>query len=69
MELETVKEGMVPSLGKTKFMRKATKDMESMANVCHTPIPGPTRLANPDRFRGAKPYIRDSLPFFFFFRA
>ena len=33
MELETVKEGMVHSLGTTKFMRKATKDMESMANV------------------------------------
>ena len=32
---------------------------------CHTPLPGPTRLANPNRFRGAKPYIWDSLPFFF----
>ena len=33
MELEKVKEGMVPSLEKTKFGRKATKDMESMRNV------------------------------------
>ena len=33
MELEKVKEGMVPSLEKTKFGRKATKDMESMSNV------------------------------------
>ena len=33
MELEKVKEGMVPSLEKTKFGRKATEDMESMSNV------------------------------------
>ena len=31
------------------------------------PIPGPTRLANPNRFRGAKPYIGTSYFFFFFF--
>ena len=35
---------------------------------CHAPIPGPTRLANPNRFRGAKPYTW-TLYFFFFFRA
>ena len=28
-----MKEGMVPSLEKTKFGRKATKDMESMSNA------------------------------------
>ena len=28
-----MKEGMVPSLEKTKFGRKATEDMESMSNV------------------------------------
>ena len=28
MELEKLKEGIVPSLEKTKFGRKATKDME-----------------------------------------
>ena len=33
MELEKVKVGMVPSLEKTKFGRKATKDMESMSSV------------------------------------
>ena len=33
MKLEKVKEGMVPSLEKTKFGRKATEDMESMSNV------------------------------------
>ena len=33
MELEEVKEGMVPSLEKTKFGRKATEDMESMSSV------------------------------------
>ena len=35
-------------------------------NSCHAPIPGPTRLANLNRFRGAKPYI-GTLYFFFFF--
>ena len=33
MELEKVKEGMVSSLEKTKFGRKATEDMELMINV------------------------------------
>ena len=33
MELEKVKEGMIPTLEKTKFGRKATEDMESMSSV------------------------------------
>ena len=33
MELEKVKEGMVCILEKTKFGRKATKDMESMSSA------------------------------------
>ena len=33
MKLEKVNEGMIPSLKKTKFRRKATKDMESMRSV------------------------------------
>ena len=33
MELEKVNKGMVPSLEKTKFERKATEDMESMSYV------------------------------------
>ena len=33
MKLEKVKEGMVPTLKKTKFGRKDTKDMESMSSV------------------------------------
>ena len=33
MELEKFKEGMVPSLEKTKFERKATEDMEPMSSV------------------------------------
>ena len=36
---------------------------------CHAPIPGPTRLVNPNRFRGAKPYTGTLYFFFFFFRA
>ena len=30
---------------------------------CHAPDPGSTRLANPNRFRGVKPYTRT--PYFF----
>ena len=33
MELENVKEGMVPSLEKIKFGRKTTEDMELMSSV------------------------------------
>ena len=33
MKFEKVKEGMVPSLKKTKFRRKANEDMESMSSV------------------------------------
>ena len=36
---------------------------------CHTPDPGPTRLANPNRFRGAKPYAGTPHYYYFFFRA
>ena len=36
-----------------------------LRDLCHAPDPGPTRLANPNRFRGAKPYT--GTPFFFFF--
>ena len=32
---------------------------------CHTPIPGPTRLANPNRVRGAIPYTRTLYLIFF----
>ena len=33
MELEKVKEGMVPNLEKTKFGRKAIEDMELMSSI------------------------------------
>ena len=29
---------------------------QSVSSGYHTPIPGPTRLADPNRFRGARPY-------------
>ena len=31
--------------------------INSIRMVCHAPIPGPTRLADPNRVRGARPYI------------
>ena len=34
---------------------------------CHAPDPGPTRLVNPNRFQGAKPYA--GTPYFFFFQS
>ena len=33
---------------------------------CHTPISSPTRLANPNRFRGAKPYTETPCYYYFF---
>ena len=40
--------------------------------VCHAPNPGPTRLADPNRFSGRETQDWDSLPdfnfFFFFFK-
>ena len=33
---------------------------------CHNPIPGPTRLADPNRFLGRETIYWDSLPFCFF---
>ena len=38
-----------------------------MHTTCHTPIPGPTRLADPNRFPGRETQDWDSLPDFFFF--
>ena len=32
---------------------------------CHTPIPGPTRLADPNRVRGVRPYTRTLYLIFF----
>ena len=32
---------------------------------CHTPIPGPTQLADPNRVRGVRPYTRTLYLFFF----
>ena len=39
--------------------------MSFMIIKCHAPIPGPTRLADPNRFRGVRPYTR-TLYFSFF---
>ena len=42
----------------------------SQDGICHAPISGPTRLANPNRFPGRETQDWDSLPdFFFFFKA
>ena len=36
---------------------------------CHAPIPGPTRLADPNRFPGCEIQDWDSIPDFFFIKA
>ena len=52
---------------------KYIQDLITLASLGDTsyqaPIPGPTRLGDPNLFRGAKPYIWDSLPVFFFFQS
>ena len=35
-----------------------------VCSICHTPIPGPTRLADLNRVRGARPYIGTLYLFF-----
>ena len=37
--------------------------------LCHAPDPGPTRLANSNRFRGAKEYAGTPYFLFFFLKA
>ena len=39
----------------------------SHGDMCHAPDPGPTRLADPNRFPGRETQDWDSLPDFFFF--
>ena len=57
-----------PSEDSNEHMRRILR-MENTVKLngvrCHTPIPGPTRLADPNRVRGARPYTWDSLPVFF----
>ena len=36
-------------------------------SICHAPIPGPTRLVDPNRFSGSETQDWDSLPDYFFF--
>ena len=44
----------------------ATYDLR-LEEWCHAPNPGPTRLADPNRFPGRETQDWDSLPDFFFF--
>ena len=57
-----------PSEDPNEHMRRILR-MENTMKLngvrCHTPIPGPTRLADPNRVWGARPYTWDSLPVFF----
>ena len=47
-----------------KYKEAITWSIEDLK--CHAPDPGPTRLANPNRFRGAKPYTGTPYLFIFF---
>ena len=40
--------------------------ISSLGLLCHTRIPGPTRLADPNRVRGARPYTGTLYLIFFF---
>ena len=50
---------------------KANVVADALSRKCHAPNPGPTRLTNPNRFRGAKPYTGTPyfFDFFFFFQS
>ena len=49
----------------TRFM-DVVNGLEGLGNrVCHTPTPGPTRLADPNRVRGERPYIETLYLIFF----
>ena len=59
------------SLMMSKFKMKQLSLMQPhtlyiQQRVCHTPIPGQTRLADPNRVRGARPYTGTLYLFFFF---
>ena len=41
---------------------------QAARRACHAPDTGPTRLANPNRFRGAKPYTGTPYLFIYFFK-
>ena len=41
---------------KCKKRKKVKQKMRKAKQDCHAPIPGPTRLADPNRVRGARPY-------------
>ena len=46
---------------------KVCIDYRKLNTTCHTPIPGPTRLADPNRVRGARPYTGTLCLIFFLF--
>ena len=48
--------------GRSKFGLSSS----SRVRLCHTPFPGPTRLADPNRVRGARPYTGTLYLIFFF---
>ena len=50
------------SLGNERMVR-------DIRSICHARIPGPTRLANSNRVRGARPYTGTFYLFFFFLKA
>ena len=47
--------------------RSPRKGREDKDQSCHTPIPGPTRMADPNRVRGVRLYTGTLYLFFFFF--
>ena len=46
-------------------MTKLVLSLSPSHRLCHTPNPGPTRLADPNRVRGARPYTRTLYLIFF----
>ena len=54
---------------KCKICSKLLSGGSNSGTSCHTLIPGPTRLADPNRVRGARPYTGTLYLFFFFLKS
>ena len=56
---------LVKVLWKHRGVEEATWECEDIMRTCHAPIPGPTRSADPNRVRGARPYTGTLYRIFF----
>ena len=58
---------MIEYVARFTELARFTNDYVATDAACQAPNPGPTRLADPNRFPGCETQDCDSLPDFFFF--